>query len=282
MNHTAETDDRPNNRWRRVLRGEPVRAVLGQLRPIDWLFAVAPCVVFATLLVTCWTIEIDLVVSRWFYCDQTEAWPLKHAQPFAWCYHNGCTPAILIGATGLTIGLLALLIAPLSRVRKPALFLGLTLALGPGILVNAVLKPNVARPRPYQTTVFGGQEQFAYTGSMALSGSRSFPSGHASMGFFFMTPALLLYRKRPGLAAAVFFLGLSYGTLIGVARIVQGAHFTSDVVGSALCVYGAGVLVLFVRACRNHLDSTTEAGKPKVLPIPAVTPRRPAAGKRAA
>lgn len=267
MSPTTENTDPTPSRWRRVLRGEPMRAVLSELRPIDWLFAVVPCAVFAALLVTCWVMQLDLVVSSWFYCDQTECWPLKHTQPFAWCYHNGCTPAILLGATGLTLGILALVIQPLSRVRKPGLFLGLTLAIGPGILVNAVLKPNIARPRPYQTTVFGGQEQFAYSGSMSLQGSRSFPSGHASMGFFFMTPALLFYRRRPGLASVVFFLGMAYGLLIGAARIVQGAHFTSDVVGSALCVYGTGVAVLFVRACLKQLDATTEANSPKILTI---------------
>lgn len=245
--------------------------MLGELRPVDWLFAVVPCVVFASLLVACWVSQLDPVVSRWFYCEQTDCWPLKHTQPFAWCYHNGCTPAILLGGVGLTLGMLALVVAPLSRVRKPGLFLGLTLALGPGVLINAVLKPNVARPRPYQTTTFGGEERFAYAGTISLKGSRSFPSGHASMGFFFMTPALLFYRKRPGLAAVVFGLGLSYGTLIGVARIAQGAHFTSDVVGSALVVYGTGVAVLFVRACRKHLDATPTAEGAKILTLPPTT-----------
>src|SRR5947209_14357959 len=39
-------------------------------------------------------------------------------------------------------------------------FLALTLALGPGLLVNGIIKEHSHRPRPFQTQEFGGPWQF--------------------------------------------------------------------------------------------------------------------------
>lgn len=258
------------------MRGDAARRVWRAIEPIDWLFAGLPIAVFGMLFVVCLFAEADVAISGWFYCDQTDCWPLKNVEPFAWCYRNGCTPAVLLGAAGLTLGLLALVAPSLQKIRKPALFLGLTLAIGPGVLVNAVLKPNVARPRPYQTVDFGGEEAFVYVGAASSSGNHSFPSGHASMGFFFMTPALLLYRRRPGLAVVVLAFGFSYGALIGAARIVQGAHFASDVLGSALCVYTTGVVLLFVRACVKQAHAPVELDEERggaILSLPSSAAR---------
>ena len=40
-------------------------------------------------------------------------------------------------------------------------FLALTLALGPGLLVNGLIKEHSHRPRPFQTQDFGGTWQFS-------------------------------------------------------------------------------------------------------------------------
>ena len=66
------------------------------------------------------------------------------------------------------------------------------------------------------------------------------------MGFYLMTPALLLYRRRPRLAVAILLAGLAYGGLIGFARVVQGGHFVTDVLASALIVYASGAAVLLL------------------------------------
>jgi membrane-associated PAP2 superfamily phosphatase len=121
------------------------------------------------------------------------------------------------------------------------------LALGPGLLVNGILKPQWCRPRPCQTECFGGTQAFVGVWGMGSSQrSKSFPSGHASMGFFLMAPAFLLYRRRPRLAAGFVVLGLAAGLALGVTRVLQGAHFASDVVWAGGMVYLTGLSLLGV------------------------------------
>ena len=71
----------------------------------------------------------------------------------------------------------------------------------------------------------------------------SFPSGHAAMGFYLMAPALVCYRRRPGLAAAFLLLGLAGGAVIGMARIVAGCHFPSDVLWAGGLIYFTALLL---------------------------------------
>ena len=126
--------------------------------------------------------------------------------------------------------------------RDAGLFFCLMLALGPGLLINGIFKPFWGRPRPNDTIPFRGQQPFLPVGDIGLSSDgASFPSGHASMGFYLMAPGFVLYRRRPRLAAEFFALGLAGGTIMGLARIVAGSHFASDVVWSAGIVYFTGL-----------------------------------------
>ena len=263
-----------------------------RVTPIDWLFVGLPCITLLALLITCLTTEADLAISRMFFSETDHRWPWADIEPLAWCYRSGCKPSVILGVGGLIIGLASLSMPSLRRWRRHGLFLALTLAIGPGLIVNLILKPTIARPRPIQTEVFGGQHEFAYMGSnVNESITRSFPSGHASMGFFLMTPALLFYRRRPKLAFAILAVGMSYGTLVGVARIAQGAHFATDVIASALFVYSSGVFVLCARRVFKLLfyPQTTELaqeteGDINVLsfPVREATEKAPVELKRAA
>ncbi len=113
-------------------------------------------------------------------------------------------------------------------------FLSLSLVLGPGVLVNVILKDNsIGRARPSQITEFGGQADFtrAFEYSGACDSNCSFVSGHASMGFFFIGLGWLMQSKR------WFYIGLGIGVIIGITRIVQGGHFLSDTVFALWAVY---------------------------------------------
>jgi membrane-associated PAP2 superfamily phosphatase len=122
--------------------------------------------------------------------------------------------------------------------RDPGLFFALLLIVGPGILVNCVFKPYWSRPRPHATTEFGGPRAFLPVWQRGFGDEdSSFPSGHAATAFYLMAPAFVCYRRRPWLAAGFLLFGIASGVVVGLARIVAGGHFPSDVLWAGGIVY---------------------------------------------
>jgi len=107
-------------------------------------------------------------------------------------------------------------------------FLVVSLAVGPGLLVESVLKSFSGRARPRDITVFGGEHPFTPAIWLADSCERncSFVSGHAALAFW--TTAFAFVCPAP-YRAWVLVGGLVLGGLMGLARMAEGAHFLSDV-----------------------------------------------------
>lgn len=169
------------------------------------------------------------------------------------------------------VGILAAVVGAWSKRRawvRSGLFLALVLALGPGLLVNGIMKTCVTRPRPIDTLPLGGDHPFLAVLQPAAeydSSMNSFPSGHAAMAFYLIAPGFLLYRRRADLARCVFYGGAAYGVVMSVARIVQGRHFLSDVVWSAAVVYFTSIGVFFLlrlnesQGANGHAAGTEES-----------------------
>jgi lipid A 4'-phosphatase len=146
---------------------------------------------------------------------------------------------------------------------RKALYVLLCLLLGPGLLVNVVLKDNWGRARPSQTIEFGGTQAYSppFTRSDQCVRNCSFVSGEVSLGFWWLSFAFAAPRRhRAGLAAAAIALG----TVFGLIRVAEGGHFLSDAVMSALLTAAVCALLRDVMA----LD--------RAPPAPAVgAPARP-------
>ena len=195
---------------------------------LDVLLFVLSILIFTTLP------QIDLWTSALFY---KTSFYLKD-QMFFWAIYEifGALPLILVPL------LLCLSLYYFFKFRDKNqtfkkniyTFLILSLVLGPGILVNTILKNNsIGRARPSQITEFGGSANFtrAFEYSGACDKNCSFVSGHASMGFFFIGLGWLMQSKR------WFYIGLAIGIVVGFTRIVQGGHFLSDTVFALWAVY---------------------------------------------
>lgn len=113
------------------------------------------------------------------------------------------------------------------RWRMPLAFLILAGALGPGLLVNSGFKDNWQRARPYQVEAFGGTQKFTRATVMTdqCNNNCSFVSGHVACGIFLASLMLVDGRRRIAWAMA----GVAAGSIIGFARIADGAHWLSDV-----------------------------------------------------
>ena len=116
---------------------------------------------------------------------------------------------------------------------RAALFLILSLALGPGLLVNAVLKDHWSRPRPGMVTALGGAMDFKpwWDPRGACEANCSFVSGETSSAVWLTAPALLL--PMPWRYAALGAVAV-YASAIAFMRILLGGHFLSDVIFAAI------------------------------------------------
>jgi lipid A 4'-phosphatase len=124
-----------------------------------------------------------------------------------------------------------------------ALWLVLTMAAGPGLLVNLILKEHSHRPRPGHVAEFGGVATFRPIGRFdgACAKNCSFVSGEAAAAAWTLAPALLTPPPvRAGWVAASMILAGATGLL----RMSFGGHFLSDV------VLGVLFTVLIVLASR--------------------------------
>jgi membrane-associated phospholipid phosphatase len=112
-------------------------------------------------------------------------------------------------------------------------FLALTLALGPGLSVNLLIKEHSHRPRPFQTQDFGGQWEFRPFGDFRgqCVTDCSFISGETSTAAWSLAPALL--TPAPW-RAAVIGASLLFTLVMGVERVAYGGHYLSDVTFGAL------------------------------------------------
>ncbi len=180
--------------------------------------------------------ELDLDFQALFY-RAGEGFFLKHSL-FAGAFYR-IIPVFTWVAGAV---LLALLVAGRFRAawargldpRIPAVLL-LTLAIGPGLVVNALFKDNWGRARPSQIVEFGGDKRFtpAFAISDQCERNCAFVAGHPSVLFALFAGALMLRRRRRAAIAAVAVLG----ALAGLGRIMQGGHFLSDVIFSGVFTY---------------------------------------------
>jgi len=200
------------------------------------LLPVAAATLATAALFRIWP-SLDLWAAGWFYAEG-EGFFLAKSWLAAFFY--GLSPWITWFLVGFLIALvLAVIVAGLparGRLARLGLVLAITLLLGPGLLVNSVFKDNWGRARPAQVTAFGGPLAFSPPLVKADQCGRncSFPAGHPSLLFlgFAVAGAFAGRRRRTILVATV-----ALGALSGLGRMMQGAHFVSDVAFSGFLTY---------------------------------------------
>lgn len=123
------------------------------------------------------------------------------------------------------------------RLIKSALFLLLCFALGPGLLVNVILKNHWGRPRPIAITQFGGNltYQKPWVISNQCDTNCSFVAGDSSAAFAFFA-LVVLFRKKFW-RNFIFTLCAFNWLFFAFIRIAAGGHFLSDVLIGATLVW---------------------------------------------
>ena len=177
--------------------------------------------------------ELDLRVARYFFDFKSGGnnFRLRIYPPLMIARDAGLWVGTLIIAPALA-ALIWKLILPRRKLLisgRAILFLTATLALGPGLLVNVVLKDHWGRSRPIDVTQFGGPEHFVpwWDPRGDCPNNCAFVSGDVSGAFWTIAPAIL---TPPPLRAVAVGAALTLGTGMAIMRVMAGAHFVSDVI----------------------------------------------------
>ena len=177
---------------------------------------------------------LDLAVSRWFYTP-------GHGFALDKTLSLDAVRRLGIGITFATIAALIGIgvwwrLAPHATKQWPSatpwtdwLFLTAGMALGPGVLVNLVVKPIWGRARPRHIEEFGGALHFspAWVISDQCKWGCSFVSGEAAATFMVLAFCVVV---PPPWRRAMLIAGVLLTLMISIARIAVGGHFLSDVV----------------------------------------------------
>src|SRR6478672_6889177 len=178
--------------------------------------------------------QLDLAIAAQFY-------PVVdvHNNHFAWRLSQPMSSArdigLLIGTVLVAPAVVATLVKLIWPRRKmfvsgsAAQFLMATLALGPGLLANVLLKDHWGRPRPIDVTQFKGDQHFVawWDPRGSCPGNCAFVSGDVAGAFWTVAPAAL---TPPPWRAVAYGAALALGTGMAAIRVMAGGHFPSDVI----------------------------------------------------
>lgn len=143
--------------------------------------------------------------------------------------------------------------------RGPLALFVAAMVLGP--LATSVGKNLSSARCPWDLARYGGfatqEHNNAEDGTLGRRGC--FPCGQASAGFALMAGYFALRRRRPRAARAALGIGLVYGTILGAGRVLQGAHYPSHVVGTALVCWNVslGLYALTLKRRDDQCDTLT-------------------------
>ncbi|SDW23684.1 Membrane-associated enzyme, PAP2 (acid phosphatase) superfamily [Pseudomonas syringae] len=119
---------------------------------------------------------------------------------------------------------------------------------------------------PWSLKEFGGEETYSELLSprpATEKPGRCWPGGHAATGFTLFALFFVLRDRRPRLAKAGLALAFGLGSIFSVGRMLQGAHFFSHNIWTAvfcwLICLGVYYFVLYRPAPKQQLDTEAQA-----------------------
>ena len=193
---------------------------------------------FIAILLLISFLGLDIKTANLFYANGgNPTWKYSNHEIWRLLYRYGHILPNLIGISAAIILLASIHIKQFIPWRKKLILAVLLLVIAPG-LITQTLKTSWGRPRPIEVIEFGGKYEFRtpFNPDFSLMGNKndgnSFPSGHAAIGFYLLVLYFIFDKKK-----SFLFLGLAYGGIMALGRMVQGGHFLSDVLTSWFIVY---------------------------------------------
>ena len=169
-----------------------------------------------------------------------------------------------LGKGGIFLIVLSLALLLYRPTRRFGTAMCIGLAIG-ALAANVLIKPTVARPRPYMDEASIFHQYWMLVGQTVERDVNSFPSGHTTAAFDSMVPVFLLAKNKKSWLKIV---AVCFAVLMGIARIYLCVHFASDVLGGMIIGILAGIIAVLIGQRIPKKWYRWELGK-KALPAQA-------------
>ncbi|MCR8935054.1 MULTISPECIES: phosphatase PAP2 family protein [unclassified Pseudomonas] len=205
-------------------------------RPLNlWLCLGIPAVA-AIILVLLELTDLDMDLARLFYDPVAGDFIGRHSYFLEDILHDRAKQVVIAFSVFAILGFIGSFF--LARLKPFKRELGcLVLSLGLATSFVTPVKAVTAVQCPWSLEQFGGHEKYSKLMDHRPptdKPGRCWPGGHAATGFTLFALFFVLRDRRPRLARQAFVFAFALGSVFSISRMMQGAHFFSHNVWTAI------------------------------------------------
>lgn len=205
-------------------------------RPLNLRIALGVPAVVALILVLLEMTTLDMKLARLFYDPAGGGFIGRHSYFLEDILHDRAKQVVIGFSVLAILGFIGTFFAARLKPFKRELgCLVLSLALATSFVTP--MKAVTAVQCPWSLKEFGGSETYSELLSPRPATDkpgRCWPGGHAATGFTLFALFFVLRDRRPRLARRALVFAFALGTVFSISRMMQGAHFFSHNVWTAV------------------------------------------------
>lgn len=205
-------------------------------RPLNlWVCLGIPAITVILLLVL-ETTNLDMEIAKYAFDPAKGGWLGGNSYFLEDILHDRAKNALQAIRIICLLALVAAFFVPrLKSWKRELAYATIAMLLTPGYVMPVKIITGVQCP--WSLTEFGGSETYSkvfdHRPATANPG-KCWPGGHAATGFTLFALFFMLRDRRPRLARAALILTFSLGTIFSIGRMLQGAHFFSHNIWTAV------------------------------------------------
>jgi len=204
--------------------------------PLNFRIALGVPAVVALILVLLEMTTLDMDLARLFYDQASGGFIGRHSFFLEDILHDRAKQVVIGFSVLAIIGFIGtFFVDRLKPFKRELGCLVLSLALATSFVTP--MKAVTAVQCPWSLKEFGGNETYSELLSPRPATDkpgRCWPGGHAATGFTLFALFFVLRDRRPRLARQALVFAFALGTVFSVSRMMQGAHFFSHNVWTAV------------------------------------------------
>ncbi|EIM17378.1 phosphatase PAP2 family protein [Pseudomonas chlororaphis] len=225
-------------------------------RALNWWICLGVPALAAVSLLLLELTSMDMDLAHYFYDPAAGGFIGGHSYFLENILHDRAKQAVIVFSVLAIVGFIGAFFVPRLKPFKRELGC-LVLSLGLATAFVTPVKAVTAVQCPWSLKEFGGKETYSELLSPRPATDkpgRCWPGGHAATGFTLFALFFVLRDRRPRLARKALVFAFALGTVFSVGRMLQGAHFFSHNVWTAIFCWliclGAYYFILYRPAAK--------------------------------